>query len=189
MTRPARRRFSLPRGLAVALAVAVALVGVALWFRQPPPTKESSAGATPPSAAPSAPSAPSSAQPRPATVAPEPTSGQSVAMDPPAKTGGGKVDVVITQGGWGPSGTAVEVSGYVAGVVENGGTCRVTLSHDGETVTAKHTGLADATTTACGAIEVGDEDMSSGWWKAVLSYESPTSTGASAPTDVLVPTR
>jgi hypothetical protein len=186
MTRPARRRLSLPRGLAVALALAVALVGVALWFRQAPPAEEASAGAAAPSAGRSA---PSGKQPAPATAAPDPVSGQSVAMDPPAKTDGGDVDVVITQGGWGPSGTAVEVSGYVAGVVENGGTCRVTLSRDGETVSAEHEGLADATTTACGAIEVGDEDMTSGWWRAVLSYESPTSTGASAPTDVLVPTR
>jgi hypothetical protein len=31
--------------------------------------------------------------------------------------------------------------------------------------------------------------MTSGWWRAVLSYESPSSSGASAPTDVLVPTR
>jgi hypothetical protein len=119
----------------------------------------------------------------------EPTDGQSIATDGPAPTAGGEVAPLITQAGWATSGTVVEVSGFVSGVVEDGGTCLVTLTHGGDTVTASREGLADATTTACGVIELGDPDMSSGWWQAVLSYESKTSSGTSDPVDVLVPTR
>lgn len=187
MTRPVRRRRPLLGGLAVALAVGAALVAVALWFRGEG-TEETSADPPAPTAVPSAPSDP---QPRPLTAdeVAEPTPGQLVATDERAPTSGGEVSVQITQAGWGTSGTAVEVSGFVSGVVEDGGTCRVTLTHDGETVTGENAGLADATTTVCGVIEVGDVEMSSGWWQAVLSYESATSTGTSRPADVLVPTR
>jgi hypothetical protein len=187
MTRHARRRRPLLGGLAVALAVAAALVAVALWS-QDEDTDETSAGVPAPTAEPSGPSDP---QPRPLTAdeVAEPTPGQAVATDAPAPADGGVVNVMITQAGWGPSGTAVEVSGFVSGVVEDGGTCRVTLTHDGETVTAVKDALADATTTACGVLEVGDVEMASGWWQAVLSYESATSAGESAPADVLVPTR
>jgi hypothetical protein len=185
MTRPARRRRPLLGGLVVALAVVAALVAVALWSRGAGPADETSADATAPTADASEPQA----QPLTADEVPEPTPGQSIATDPPARTSGGDVDVVITQAGWGQSGTSVEVSGFVSGIVEDGGTCRVTLTHDDETVTAENEGLADATTTVCGVIEVGDAEMSSGWWQAVLSYESATSTGASQPADLLVPTR
>jgi hypothetical protein len=186
MTRPARRRRPLLGGLVVALAVAAALVAVVLWF-----PGEDGDGTPSDAAAPAAEAAgPATPEPRPLTAdeVAEPTPGQAVAMDEPASTGGGDVTVQITQAGWGTSGT-VEVSGFVSGVIEDGGTCRVTLSHGDETVTGGNAGMADATTTVCGVIELGDEEMSSGWWQAVLSYESATSSGTSLPTDVLVPTR
>ena len=125
----------------------------------------------------------------PVSAVPEPATNEGVATDPPAVTAGGDVQPMITQAGWAASGTAVEVSGFVSGVVEDGGTCRVVLTHGDETVTAERTAIADATTTACGVIEVGNAGMTSGWWQAVLSYESATSSGASTPVDVLVPTR
>jgi hypothetical protein len=181
MTRSARRRRPLLAGLVVVLAVAGSLVAVALWFPGAESTDGAPAGAPAPTADPS--------EPLTADEVPEPTPGQAVATDAKAPASGGVVNAVITQAGWGPSGTAVEVSGFVSGVVEDGGTCRVTLTRDGETVTAEHEGMADASTTVCGAIEVGDQEMTSGWWQAVLSYESATSAGASAPMDVLVPTR
>jgi hypothetical protein len=129
--------------------------------------------------------------PRPLTAdeVPEPTPGQDIATDDPLPTSGGEVTPVITQAGWAPSGTAIEVSGFVQGVIEDGGTCLIELTHDGQTVSAEREGLADATTTTCGSVELGDAEMDSGWWQAVLIYESPTSSGSSAPVDVLVPTR
>ena len=128
-----------------------------------------------------------------ATTAPvsaddESTLGEVVATDPAPSYGGGDKNVVITQAGW-TADERVEVSGYVPGVVEDGGTCRVTLTLDGDTVQAEAVGMADATTTVCGAIEVGGPELDPGLWQAVLSYESPTSSGASAPSIVQVPTR
>jgi hypothetical protein len=75
------------------------------------------------------------------------------------------------------------------GVVEDGGTCHVTLTFGGETVRADRAAMADATTTVCGGIEVGGPDLDPGLWEAVLTYESPTSSGVSAPVTVRVPTR
>jgi hypothetical protein len=180
--RPARRWLL----VLAALALLAALIGGVLWLRGDELAGATAAG-TPVHSAPAQEG--SSTAPTAPTAPRVTTPGEATATDEPAPTAGGKVNVVITQAGWGTSGTAAEVSGFVSGVIEDGGTCRVTMTHDGETVTAEREGLADATTTACGVIEIGDPDMASGWWDAVLSYESPTSSGESEPVAVLVPTR
>ena len=180
--RPARRRLL----VLAALALLAALIGGVLWLRGDEFAGATAAG-TPEQ---SAPTEDGSASASTAPMAPRVTTpGEATATDEPAPTAGGEVTVVITQAGWGTSGNAAEVSGFVSGVIEDGGTCRVAMTHDGETVTAEREALADATTTACGAIEIGDLEMASGWWDAVLSYESPTSSGQSEPVAVLVPTR
>jgi hypothetical protein len=180
MRRPARRPL---RALGAVAVVAVAAGAIWVATRADTDAEPGAAATTTDAAA--------TPTPRPLTAdeVPEPTPGQEIATDDPVPTSGGEVTPVITQAGWAPSGTAVEVSGFVQGVIEDGGTCRITLTHDGQSVTAEREGLADATTTACGSVELGDAEMDSGWWQAVLTYESSTSSGSSAPVDVLVPTR
>jgi hypothetical protein len=115
--------------------------------------------------------------------------GGPVATDEPVATRGGAVTVVVTQAGWTTEGTSVEVAGFVGGVIEDGGTCRVTLTRGGESLTAEAVGVADHSTTICPGVELGDPDMTTGLWRAVLSYESATATGKSEPVEVLVPTQ
>lgn len=119
----------------------------------------------------------------------EPSVGDPVPADPEPVVTGGAVSVMVTHGGWVPPDGPVEVDGFVTGVVEDGGTCRVTLTRDGEELTAEGVGAADATTTICPSVSLGDAELAAGTWQAVLSYSSPTSTGASAPMEILVPNR
>ncbi|HEY0119822.1 MAG TPA: hypothetical protein VGC04_13685 [Cellulomonas sp.] len=91
--------------------------------------------------------------------------------------------VAIVTAGWRDG--AAAVSGY-ATVLENGGTCTVALTRGNVTVTGSRPATADATTTACGVIEVRDARLTAGTWRAVLTYVSPTSTGASAPTTITI---
>jgi hypothetical protein len=128
-------------------------------------------------------------QPAAPTIVPAPRPGQAVATDSPAAVTGGSVDVVVTYAGWDPTAQAMEVDGFVSGVVEAGGTCRATLTSGGRTVASEVRAQPDATTTTCGVMQVHDAALTAGTWQVVLSYRSAGSSGASAPTTVAVPSR
>ena len=136
-----------------------------------PPTK---AAATTAPVTPS--SAPASASPAPTQTRATTTSPTSPASQLPRVT----VVVVTASGHVG----AVSVSGY-AGVVEDGGTCTLTLTHGGVTVTASTAASPDVTTTDC-AFAVRDARLTPGTWQAVLGYTSAKSTGASTPTSMTI---
>lgn len=70
------------------------------------------------------------------------------------------------------NGEAVSASGYVQGVIENGGTCAFTFSGDGAPVTRPADGLADSSTTTCGTVSVPVSELSSGTWSVALTYTS-----------------
>jgi hypothetical protein len=118
---------------------------------------------------------------------PDPT---DVATDPPAEapaTGSG-VPVIVTYSGWEDTSAAIEVGAYISGVIEDGGTCTLTLHRDGAEVTASAAGMADASSTTCGrGLTVPGAELSPGTWEAVVSYESPTSSGTSDDVEVEVP--
>jgi hypothetical protein len=163
--------------------VLVGLVGLTGWWvagRGPAENAaDGSAARTP------APSASPSGRTAEASIPPV----DEVAVDPPAETAGGNVGVVLSYVGWEQSSDAVEAGGFVSGVVEGGGTCRLTLTRGERSAVAETQGEADASTTVCGAIVVPGQELSEGTWKAVLSYESATASGVSAPVDVEVPSR
>lgn len=191
MPRTARRLLLATGGVAI---VAVAGLG-GYWYVNRDHAAPVSA-AEPPAGLTGAPAATSRTPVLPTNV-PEPTAGQSVATDPPLSTAGGAVDVVVTYAGWEspPGVTAVDgktgdvvVDGFVAGVIESGGTCTATLAKDGVTVVGKGTGRADATTTVC-ALKVADRRLTLGTWQVVLSYRSQTSTGTAKPQQVQVTPR
>jgi hypothetical protein len=119
----------------------------------------------------------------PYTVKPEPT---TVATDKPTKPTGGRVDVVLTYAGFdAPSGT-VQANGFAAGVLEDGGTCTLTLSRSGEQITVTSAASADASTTTCGLLET-DPGVGPGTWDAVLAYSSDDAQGTSQSMQVVVP--
>lgn len=183
MSRSPRRRLLVAGGALAAIALALGV----LWFTDRDAHVTGAVGATP-AARPAQPVADGTSPPPPASAVPEPTVGQVIATDAAPSYGGATTDVAISHAGW-TAGEVVEVFGFVSGVVEDGGTCRVTLTLGGQTVRAEGEGMADATTTVCGRVDVGGPDLDPGLWQAVLSYESPTSSGVSAPVSVRVPTR
>jgi hypothetical protein len=122
-----------------------------------------------------------------ASIGPEPDTGRPVATDEPVAVTGEPVQVAITYAGWDPSRREVQVDGYVAGISEEGGTCTLTLTRGGASVSGSNDGVADAHLTACGALAVPGSEVSAGTWRAVLSYRSAGHSGASESWDVEVP--
>jgi hypothetical protein len=119
----------------------------------------------------------------PYTVKPEPT---AVATDETTEPTGGRVDVVLSYAGFdAPSGT-VQANGFAAGVLEDGGTCTLTLSRSGEEVSTTSSASADASTTTCGLLQT-DPGVGPGTWEAVLTYSSDDARGTSQTVQVVVP--
>lgn len=73
----------------------------------------------------------------------------------------------------------VEANGYLSGVIEDGGACTLTLQKDGVKVSETRKAKADAQSTICGLITISREKLSSGEWKATLSYSSSEYQGSS----------
>jgi hypothetical protein len=117
----------------------------------------------------------------------EPGPGAPVATDPPREVSAGAVTVVLTIADLAQG--AVEGAGYVDGVVEDGGTCTLTLSRGDDSVTARSSGAADATTTICAGLSVDAAQLTPGTWQAQLAYSSAAAQGTSHATAVEVPAR
>ena len=121
-----------------------------------------------------------------AAATPDPMSGQIVATDEPVVVDTREAPVAITFYGWDPETQQAQAGGYVAGVVENGGTCTLTLTKGGATAVGTSEAQADASTTVCGAVVVPGDQLSSGTWQAVLTYRSAQHVGTSGPVEVEV---
>lgn len=76
-----------------------------------------------------------------------------------------------------------EVSGYVPGIVEEGGTCIAVFKNGASEVKKTSTGIADASTTVCPPISYAGTAVQPGW-QVTLHYESNVSQGASDATQV-----
>jgi hypothetical protein len=170
-------------GVLVVLAVvAAAVVAAVLVLRPAHPTDlatdGTSTGATTsgsPAEGVSATSSAAATSTSPYTIKPEPS---RVATDTPVKTTSGHADVVLTYAGFEDSSGTVQANGFVAGVIEEGGTCTLTLTMGGQEVSATSTASADATTTSCGLLETSGS-LLPGTWDAVLSYSSEDTEGTS----------
>jgi cytoskeletal protein RodZ len=76
----------------------------------------------------------------------------------------------------------VEVDSFVQGALEDGGTCTMTATKGGQKVTAQSTGRANVSQTRCENIIVDRAKFpSGGTWSVVVTYESATASGSSAP--------
>lgn len=107
---------------------------------------------------------------------------------PAPNTSTAKRNVVVRITTYGQQDGTLSVNGLVSGVVEDGGTCTLSLVavSNGKQVTTTRTAVADASDTSCGASSVPVSKLSSGDWQATLSYSSSTSEGKSSTTTIEV---
>lgn len=100
---------------------------------------------------------------------------------PPSSQGSQKKSVipVITRANYFPDTQKVDASGFVAGILEEGGSCTLTLQKDGVSVTATSQATPNAQSVSCGIISIGRDKLSPGSWKAQLSYNSAAHEGTS----------
>lgn len=75
----------------------------------------------------------------------------------------------------------VVVSGYVAGVIEEGGACTFTITGPGAPVSLQTTGEANSTTTSCGNTQTSSVGWPAGTWNVTLTYTSGNLTATSSP--------
>jgi hypothetical protein len=116
---------------------------------------------------------------------PNPT---EVATDAPvtvAPSTASRISIVYSE--WNATSRAVEIGGFLGGVVESDGTCTVTLTQGSTSVDASLPGTPDATSTSCAGLAVPGTELAPGPWTAVLTYESSTSRGESRTVEVQVP--
>ncbi len=87
----------------------------------------------------------------------------------------------------GQEGQSVEVSGYVTGIFEDGGTCTATFTQNSRKVTASSQGFKDSDHTTCTPILVQRNQFpASGTWSATLSYNSSQGSGTSESRNVTI---
>ena len=125
----------------------------------------------------------------PASESLDPSAVATDAQPTPSETTGaddGRATVVTTYAGVLTGGTAVEAGGYVD-VVEDDGTCTLTLTRGEVTRQASAPVTPDGTTASCGGLAVPLSELDAGTWQAVVSYRSARSAGSAAAIDVVVP--
>lgn len=79
-------------------------------------------------------------------------------------------DVVIVFAELEPDRSAVSVSSYVSGLIEEGGQCAAILTLDGVDYTAESEGLADKGTTSCGVLSIPSTDIPRGEGELHVRY-------------------
>jgi len=80
------------------------------------------------------------------------------------------MSAVIVVAGADVDGQNVSVSGYVAGILEDGGQCGYVFTGLSGVVTAESTGIPDRSVTSCGTTQVPMSQFAKGTWEVVLSY-------------------
>jgi hypothetical protein len=197
MPRSARPRRRLPVVLLGCLALAVAAGALLLWIRPTALLGASSDGSdgtpaggtatdTPYDGSLDGPAAPATSAssggtaPGSATTAGSPRASSSA----PAKR---EVQVTTTYYGWDDATSAVTSGAFVTGVIEDGGSCTLTLTKAGSHARGTAEGVSDVTTTSCGQISVPGSELTAGTWSGVVVYDSPGAAGRSAAFSVDVP--
>ncbi len=103
--------------------------------------------------------------PTPSATAKSPGSADST----PAAT----VEPVIVVAAVDVDGQHVTVSGYVGGIIEDGGTCAFVFTADGKApVRVTQPSVADRSSTSCGSAHVPVDQLGRGTYGVVLQYES-----------------
>ena len=119
-----------------------------------------------------------------ASISPPPENPEDVATDTAVPT---LAAVQITYAGPDDAAGGIAVGAYVSGLIEEGGTCALTLSKDGESAGAESEALPDASTTSCGQMIVPFSELEPGTWAAEVTYTSPQGQAVAAgQTEVVV---
>jgi LAS superfamily LD-carboxypeptidase LdcB len=86
--------------------------------------------------------------------------------------------LILTESDVNTDAKQVEVRAYLTDISENGGTCQVTFTKDGQaSIVTKSTAFADVSTTQCGANDTPVSKFgTSGIWKLSVVYSSSTTT-------------
>lgn len=88
------------------------------------------------------------------------------------------VDVVITT--YNQDQEGLHVNGYVDGVIESNGTCKLTLTNEsGRKIVTTRKSHENAKNTTCGQSTIPTKRLSSGTWTITLSYYSDNAEGVS----------
>lgn len=93
---------------------------------------------------------------------------------------------VIASFGQNPNTGNVEVSAYVNGIFEDGGSCTLTLTKGGQSVSASKPATPSAQNVSCGFVTIEKSRLSSGSWQATMSYTSAVAAGTSQPVTIEV---
>lgn len=117
---------------------------------------------------------------------PQPTSPVSKPVSP-VTSRPSVVSVQVTRAGWDPVLGGIVAVGVIPNILEGGGTCSVSATREGTTVSETVAGEPDAASTVCRETRIGAERLAPGEWKVVIQYISPTSTGESEEVVVVVP--
>lgn len=130
-------------------------------------------GCTAPSAP--APSAPASARPSQSKPSSAPT--PTVTTQPVLVVASVDVD-----------GKHVTASGYVQGVIEDGGACIFAFTREGSpAVRIQHEAVADRSTTSCGTVQPDIGQFTRGSWQVTLEYVADGKDSVSTPLALEVP--
>ncbi len=79
------------------------------------------------------------------------------------------------------NGTEITVNAYVGNVFEDGGTCSLTATKNGNTVSKTSQAFANATTTDCAPLRLERASFNeAGEWNFIIKYTSSSSQGSSA---------
>ncbi len=120
------------------------------------------------------------------TGSPHPSATTAAGTPTPAPTA--EPEAVIVVASVDADGKAVTTSGYVSGIIEDGGSCAFALTSEASTVTTTTTGQADRSTTSCGQASTPIGELSRGSWNVVLTYTSLSQrTVVSQPVSVEIP--
>lgn len=102
---------------------------------------------------------------------------------------GSTIEPVLVVAGVDVDGQHVTASGYVSGVVSNGGTCVFAFkgTATGASVTVDSAGNADRMSTSCGMVQVPIARFDRGSWSVTLGYTSGNRVVESIPLTVEIP--
>ncbi len=101
---------------------------------------------------------------------------------------GDKKNTSVEISTWVQTQTSLNVNGFAADVVEDGGTLysKLVAKSDGTKVTQSRPAVSNASNTSCGVTEVPLSKLHTGTWTATLEYSSTAYGGTSDPLEVEV---
>lgn len=85
----------------------------------------------------------------------------------------GKRKAYATVTNVGIEGDAVEASGFISTIAEEGGQCKFVFSQKDRRVVKNSSGLANPSSTTCRTVRFAKSELGSGTWAVTLEYDSP----------------